>query len=60
LGQTLTGGGGADTLVGYAGGGTTFADTAKNLTASTIQGLMYGDTIDIKDMAPLPGSFKFT
>jgi len=58
--QTLTGNGGADALVGYSGGSTTFSDTAKNLTTTTISGFIPTDMIDIKDMAPLPKTFKFT
>ncbi|HEY6440419.1 MAG TPA: hypothetical protein VIY55_10395, partial [Acetobacteraceae bacterium] len=49
--QTLTGGAGADTLVGFAGGGDTFKDTAANLNNDTIQNFVVSDTIDLTNLA---------
>ena len=49
--QTLTGGGGADTLIGYSGGGDTFSDTAAHLNGVTIQGFLASDTIDLTNLA---------
>ncbi len=58
--QTLTGGGGADRLVGYAGFGTTFSDTSSNLNGSTIENFGGNDAIDLKDLLPLGASLAFT
>ena len=49
--QTLTGGAGADTLVGFAGGGDIFKDTAANLNNDTIQNFVVSDTIDLTNLA---------
>ena len=49
--QTLTGNGGNDILIGYAGGQDTFKDTAAHLTTSTIQNFQATDLIDITDHA---------
>jgi Ca2+-binding RTX toxin-like protein len=50
-GQTLTGGAGADTLVGYNGFGDKFTDTAAGFNGDLIK--MFGgtDQIDISDLA---------
>jgi hypothetical protein len=48
--QTLTGGLGADTLTGYAGGGDNFVDTAAGLNGDTIHTWATGDIIDLKDI----------
>jgi Ca2+-binding RTX toxin-like protein len=48
--QTLTGDGGADTLIGYVGGGDTFSDTASHLGQAAIQGFVAGDVIDITNL----------
>ncbi len=50
-GQTLTGGAGADKLVGYAGGHDTFKDTAAGLYDDTIKGFLPTDQIDITDLS---------
>ena len=49
--QVLTGGGGNDTLVGYAGGGDIFRDTAANLTGSTLRNFLPSDSIDLINVA---------
>ena len=54
IGQTLTGGAGTDTLVGFAGGGDTFKDTAANLNNDTIQNFVVSDTIDLTNLAFAP------
>ena len=48
--QTLTGGLGADTLVGYSGFGDTFTDTAAGLTTDTIKTFGGSDVIDITNL----------
>lgn len=50
-GQTIAGGGGADTLVGFGGFGTTFRDMAANLRAATIVNFGGNDRIDLTDLA---------
>ena len=49
--QTLTGGAGADTLIGFSGGFDTFKDTAANLNGDTIQNFVTSDTIDLTNLA---------
>jgi serralysin len=49
--QTLTGGAGADTLIGFSGGLDTFKDTAANLNGDTISGFVTSDTIDLTNLA---------
>jgi Ca2+-binding RTX toxin-like protein len=49
--QTLTGGAGADTLIGFSGGLDTFKDTAANLNNDTIQNFVTSDTIDLTNLA---------
>jgi hypothetical protein len=49
-GQTLTGGGGNDTLIGYSGFGDLFSDTSANLNTATIQQFGGSDVIDLTDM----------
>ena len=49
--QTLTGGAGADTLIGFSGGCDIFKDTAANLNGDTIQGFVASDTIDLTNLA---------
>ena len=48
--QTLTGGGGADTLIGFSGGYDTFRDTAANLNGDTISNFINTDTIDLTNI----------
>jgi hypothetical protein len=49
--QTLTGGGGADTLIGFSGGYDTFSDKASGLNGDTIKGFLATDQIDVTDLA---------
>jgi hypothetical protein len=49
--QTLTGGAGTDTLIGYSGGFDTFSDTAAHLNGDTIQGFVASDAIDLTNIA---------
>jgi len=50
--QTLTGEAGADTLVGWSGGGGTFLDKSANLNGDTLQNFTApGDVIDLTDMS---------
>ena len=58
-GQTLTGGAGADTLVGYSGFGDKFTDTAAGLNGDTIKLFGGTDQIDISDLT-FGGSTKLT
>ena len=51
INQTLTGGAGADTLIGFSGGFDTFKDTAANLNGDTIQNFVASDTIDLTNLA---------
>ena len=51
LGQTLTGGAGRVTMVGFAGGGTTFSNSASVFDGDTLSGLVQGDAINVTDMA---------
>ena len=60
IGQTLTGGAGTDTLVGFAGGGDTFKDTAANLNNDTIQNFVVSDTIDLTNLAFVAGATTLT
>jgi hypothetical protein len=48
--QTLTGGLGTDTLIGYTGGADIFADTAAGLSGDTIHNWTTGDVIDISNI----------
>jgi Ca2+-binding RTX toxin-like protein len=48
--QTLTGGAGIDTLIGYGGFGDTFLDTAAGLNGDTIQYFGGSDLIDISNL----------
>ena len=48
--QTLTGGSGGDTLVGYTGGGDTFRDTISGLNGDIIQNFVATDTIDVTNL----------
>jgi hypothetical protein len=50
--QTLTGGGGADVLVGYVGGYDLFRDTAAGLNADVIANFVATDQIDVTDLNP--------
>ncbi len=54
FGQTLTGGGGNDRMVGFSGGGTTFLNSAAAFNNDTISGLLGSDAIRITDMG-FPG-----
>ena len=49
--QTLTGGGGADTLIGFSGGSDIFKDTAAHLNGILISDFVNTDTIDLTNMA---------
>jgi hypothetical protein len=49
-GQTLTGGAGVDTLVGYSGFGDTFTDTAAGLNGDTIKLFGGTDRLDVTDL----------
>ena len=49
--QTLTGGGGADTLIGFSGGDDIFKDTVAHLNGVTIGDFMPTDTIDFTNLA---------
>ena len=49
-GQTLTGGGGTDTLNGYSGFGDVFSDTSAHLNTTTIGNFGGSDLIDLTDM----------
>ena len=51
INQTLTGGAGADTLIGFSGGFDTFKDTAANLNGDTIKSFVTSDTIDLTNLA---------
>ena len=50
-GQTLTGGAGHVTMVGFSGGGTTFSNSASVFDGDAISGLVQGDGINVTDMA---------
>ncbi len=49
-GQTLSGGGGTDTLNGYSGFGDMFSDTSAHLNSTTIGQFGGSDLIDLTDM----------
>jgi hypothetical protein len=49
-GQTLTGGAGADKLIGFSGFGDTFRDTASGLSGDGIQLFGGSDVIDLTDL----------
>ena len=49
-GQTLTGGGGTDTLNGFSGFGDVFSDTSAHLNTTTIGNFGGSDLIDLTDM----------
>ena len=49
-GQTLTGGGGTDTLNGFGGFGDVFSDTSAHLNSTTIGNFGGSDLIDLTDM----------
>ncbi len=51
-GQTLTGGGGKDTLNGFSGFGDVFSDTSAHLNTTTIGNFGGSDLIDLTDMNP--------
>jgi hypothetical protein len=56
--QTLTGGAGTDTLIGYAGGSDTFKDTAGGLNGDTIKNFLATDKIDITNL--IAGTARLT
>jgi len=58
--QALTGGGGADTLIGYSGGFDTFRDMASGLNGDTIRAFLASDTIDITDLGFGAATLKAT
>jgi hypothetical protein len=57
--QTLTGGAGVDTLIGYAGFGDTFQDTISGLNGDTIQYFGGNDLIDITNLARAGASISY-
>jgi Ca2+-binding RTX toxin-like protein len=60
LNQTLTGGAGKDTFVGFSGGSTTFADLAAAINGDVINNFRApGDTIDFTDVSFASLSFNF-
>ena len=50
--QTLSGGGGRDTLTGFSGGGDIFMDTTKAVIGDTVGNWTTGDVLDITDLSP--------
>jgi hypothetical protein len=58
--QTLTGGAGIDTLIGYAGFGDTFQDTTSGLNGDTIQYFGGNDLIDITNLARAGASISYS
>jgi hypothetical protein len=50
--QTLTGGTGTDTLVGYAGGNDIFRNTVAGMDGDTIKAFVASDEIDITNLVP--------
>ncbi len=58
--QTLTGGGGGDTLIGYSGGTDTFSDTSKGLNGAIINGFVTSDNIAISDLSLATASLLAT
>ena len=50
INQTLTGGGGADTLIGFSGGFDIFKDTAAHLNGVTIENFVTSDKIDFTNL----------
>jgi hypothetical protein len=57
--QTLTGGAGVDTLIGYGGFGDVFQDTAAGLNTDTIQYFGGNDLIDLTDLARAGASLSY-
>jgi hypothetical protein len=57
--QTLSGGAGVDTLIGYSGFGDTFLDTTAGLNGDTIQYFGGNDLIDITNLARAGASFTY-
>jgi hypothetical protein len=58
--QTLTGGAGTDTLIGYTGFGDLFQDIASGLNGDTIQYFGGNDLIDITNLARAGASLSYT
>ena len=58
--QTLTGGSGADSLIGYSGGSDSFLDTASGLNGDTISNFLPSDAIDITDLGFAGAALKIT
>ena len=58
--QMLTGGGGADTLTGFAGGYDVFKDTASGLNGDLIRGFLATDSIDVTNLAYVGAALKVT
>jgi Ca2+-binding RTX toxin-like protein len=58
--QTLTGGAGTDTLIGYSGFGDLFQDIASGLNGDTIQYFGGNDLIDITNLARSGASLSYT
>jgi hypothetical protein len=59
-GQTLTGGQGTDTLVGYGGGSDIFLDTASGLKGDTLVKFVSTDRIDITNLASATATLTAT
>jgi hypothetical protein len=60
LNQTLTGGGGLETFNGFAGGSTTFTNTAEAMNGDTINNfLAAGDAIDLTDLTFATLTYQF-
>lgn len=59
-GQTLSGGGGTDTLVGYAGGYDTFRNSVAALEGVTIGDFLPTDQIDIRNLNPAGATLTAT
>ena len=57
--QTLSGGAGTDTLIGYSGFGDTFLDTTSGLNGDTIQYFGGNDLIDITNLARAGASLSY-
>jgi hypothetical protein len=58
--QTLTGGGGTDTLIGFSGFGDTFLDTAAGLNGDTIQNFGGNDLIDISNLTRASATLAYS
>ena len=59
-GQTITGGGGSDTLNGAGFGSLVFKDTTANTAFDTIQNFAASDIVDLIDLKSATATVKFT